>query len=212
MDPTIGLWDVVGVIIRGCVRSFCRSSVSSGEAYSLPWSASKVEVAACRAGDTLVVANQIAPRSLPDARAILEDRTTGDVKLSLGGSYPTSWRWSLNSNLTSSVRTGESMKGAKARGRLRGKQPKLHPRQEAPWVALHRAGNHSTAKLGDLFGVARATVYRAIERDARRAQGRTAARRSRHRSPVALRLGSRRQPARPLGPRDNLGLSERKRR
>jgi DNA invertase Pin-like site-specific DNA recombinase len=60
------------------------------------------------------------------------------------------------------------MKLAKAKGRLRGKQPKLNPRQEAHLVALHRAGEHSTAGLGDLFGVARSTVYRAIERDAAR--------------------------------------------
>ncbi len=69
------------------------------------------------------------------------------------------------------ARTREGMKVAKAKGRLRGKQPKLNPRQEAHMVALHRAGEHSTAELGDLFGVARSTVYRALERDA----GRTSA-------------------------------------
>ena len=56
------------------------------------------------------------------------------------------------------------MRVAKAKGRLRGRQPKLNPRQEAHLVALHRAGEHSTAELGDLFGVGRSTVYRAIER------------------------------------------------
>jgi DNA invertase Pin-like site-specific DNA recombinase len=58
------------------------------------------------------------------------------------------------------------MRIAKAKGRLRGKQPKLNPRQEAHLVALHRAGEHGTTELADLFGVARSTVYRAIERDA----------------------------------------------
>jgi DNA invertase Pin-like site-specific DNA recombinase len=62
------------------------------------------------------------------------------------------------------------MRVAKAKGRLRGKKPKLNPRQEAHLVALHRAGEHSTAELGDLFGVARSTVYRAIQRDQRRQQ------------------------------------------
>lgn len=66
------------------------------------------------------------------------------------------------------LRTREGMKVAKAKGRLRGKQPKLNPRQEAHLIALHRGGEHSTAKLGDLFGVARSTVYRAIARDQRR--------------------------------------------
>ena len=66
------------------------------------------------------------------------------------------------------LRTREGMRVAKAKGRLRGKQPKLNARQEAHLVALHRAGEHSTAELGDLFGVARSTVYRAIQREQRR--------------------------------------------
>jgi len=50
---------------------------------------------------------------------------------------------------------------------LRGRQPTLNARQEAHLVALHRAGEHSTAEL-DLLGVGRSTVYRATERDTRR--------------------------------------------
>ncbi len=73
------------------------------------------------------------------------------------------------------LRTREGMKVAKAKGRLRGKQPKLNPRQGAHLVALHRAGEHSTAELGDLFGVTRSTVYRAIKRDAQRLPARGAA-------------------------------------
>ncbi len=44
---------------------------------------------------------------------------------------------------------------------------KLDPRQEAHLVALHEAGDHSVLELGDLFGVTRSTVYRALERAAR---------------------------------------------
>jgi DNA-binding MarR family transcriptional regulator len=66
------------------------------------------------------------------------------------------------------------MRIAKAKGRLRGKQPKLNPRQEAHLVALHRAGEHSGAELGDLLAVARSTVYRAIQRDQRRRQTQSA--------------------------------------
>ncbi len=118
---------------------------------------------------------------LPDARAILEDLTKREVKLSLGGSVhdPTDPVGRLLFNVLAMVaefesdlirlRTREGMKVAKAKGRLRGKQPKLNPRQEAHLVALHRAGEHSTAELGDLVGVARSTVYRAIERDTRHA-------------------------------------------
>ncbi|HUR02349.1 MAG TPA: helix-turn-helix domain-containing protein [Nonomuraea sp.] len=37
-------------------------------------------------------------------------------------------------------------------------------KQEAHLVALHKAGEHTSAELAGLFGVARSTVYRAIER------------------------------------------------
>ena len=63
-----------------------------------------------------------------------------------------------------SMRTREGMRVAKAKGRLRGKKPKLTPRQEAHLVALHGAGEHTTSELAELFGVGRSTVYRAIER------------------------------------------------
>jgi DNA invertase Pin-like site-specific DNA recombinase len=62
------------------------------------------------------------------------------------------------------VRTREGMKVAKAKGRLRGKQPKLKPAQEAHLVELWRAGTHTSAELAELFSVARSTVYRAVQR------------------------------------------------
>jgi DNA invertase Pin-like site-specific DNA recombinase len=68
------------------------------------------------------------------------------------------------------LRTREGMRVAKAKGKLRGKQPQPNPRQEAHLVDLYRPGDHSTAELADLFGVARSTVYRALDRD--RARGR----------------------------------------
>ena len=144
-------------------------------------------LAACREGDTLVVSklDRLA-RSLPDARDIVDELTHRHVKLSLGGSLhdPNDPVGRLLFNVLAMVaefeadlirmRTREGMRVAKAKGRLRGKQPKLNPRQEAHVVALHRAGEHSTAELGDLFGVARSTVYRAIQRDQRRQQSLTA--------------------------------------
>jgi len=57
------------------------------------------------------------------------------------------------------------MKVAKAKGRLHGKQPKLNRRQEAHLVALLKGGEYSTATHADLFGVARSTVYRTVERE-----------------------------------------------
>ena len=62
------------------------------------------------------------------------------------------------------MRTREGMKLARARGRLRGQQPKLSATLEAHLVALDRAGSHTSSELAELFSVARSTVYRAIQR------------------------------------------------
>ncbi len=62
------------------------------------------------------------------------------------------------------MRTREGMKVAKTKGRLRGKKPKLNPNQEAHLAKLHAAGEHTSAELADLFGVARSTVYRTVKR------------------------------------------------
>jgi DNA invertase Pin-like site-specific DNA recombinase len=115
-------------------------------------------------------------RSLPDARAIADELTARQIRLSLGASVydPNVPVGRLLFNVLAMVaefesdlvrlRTREGMKVAKAKGRLRGKQPKLNPRQEAHLVGLLQAGEHSTAELADLFGVARSTVYRAQQR------------------------------------------------
>ena len=140
-------------------------------------------LAACRAGDTLVVTklDRLA-RSLPDARAIADELTERSVKLNLGGSVhdPTDPVGRLLFNVLAMVaefesdliriRTREGMKVAKAKGRLRGKQPKLSTKQEAHLVALYRAGEHTVSELEELFPVTRSTIYRAVAR----AGGRTA--------------------------------------
>jgi hypothetical protein len=63
------------------------------------------------------------------------------------------------------LRTREGMKVAKAKGHLRGKQPKLNPGQEANLVTMVNRGEYSTAEIADLFCVAGPTVYRAVERE-----------------------------------------------
>jgi DNA invertase Pin-like site-specific DNA recombinase len=137
-------------------------------------------LAACRAGDTLVVTklDRLA-RSLPDARNIVDELTARDIKLNLGGSVhdPTDPVGRLLFNVLAMVaefesdlirmRTREGMKIAKARGRLRGKQPKLSAKQEKHLVALHSAGEHTSTELAELFNVGRSTVYRAVERSQR---------------------------------------------
>jgi len=139
-------------------------------------------MAACRAGDILVVTklDRLA-RSLPDARDILAELTTRQVTLSLGGSVhdPTDPVGRLLFNVLAmvaefesdliKVRTREGMKVARAKGRLRGKKPKLSDRQEAHLVALHAAGGHTIGELEELFSVTRSTVYRALARARTRA-------------------------------------------
>jgi DNA invertase Pin-like site-specific DNA recombinase len=140
-------------------------------------------LAACREGDTLVVTklDRLA-RSLPDARAIATELTARHVRLNLGGSVydPTDPVGQLLFNVLAMVaefesdlirlRTREGMRVAKAKGRLRGKQPKLNHRQEAHLAELFNGGEFSPAELADLFGVARSTVYRAVERERERAR------------------------------------------
>jgi len=77
-------------------------------------------------------------RSLPDARAIADELTARQISLSLGGTVydPTDAVGKLLVNVLAMVaefesdlirlRTVEGMKVAKAKGRLRGKQPKLN--------------------------------------------------------------------------------------
>lgn len=134
-------------------------------------------LAACRTGDTLVVTklDRLA-RSLTDARDIVDELTGAGVKLSLAGSvhdpHDPIGRSLFNvlgmvaefeSDLAR-MRTRQGMAIAKAKGRLRGKQPKLKPTQQAHLVALWAARAHTSTELAELFGVTRSTVYRAIKR------------------------------------------------
>ena len=56
------------------------------------------------------------------------------------------------------------MKIAKAKERLRGKQPKLKPNQAKHLLELHDLGTYTQAELAELFGVGRSTIYRTLER------------------------------------------------
>ena len=56
------------------------------------------------------------------------------------------------------------MKVAKAKGRLRGKLPKLKVKQEDHLLELLDSGDYTKGKLTELFSISRSTVYRAIER------------------------------------------------
>ncbi len=128
--------------------------------------------------DTLVVTklDRLA-RSLPDARDIVDELTARHACVQIGASLhdPTDPVGRLLFNVLAMVaefegdliraRTREGMRIAKAKGHLKGKKPKLNPRQERHLVELHASGEYSTAELAE---VGRSTVYRAIERSAHR--------------------------------------------
>ena len=117
------------------------------------------------AGDTLVVTklDRLA-RSLPDARAFAEELTAPQVSLSLGGSVydPTDAVGRLLFNVLAMVaefesdlirlRTKEGMRVAKAKGRLRGKQPKLNRQQYPTILDTHRVSGQPQAHLRTLSG------------------------------------------------------------
>ena len=62
------------------------------------------------------------------------------------------------------LRTREGMVIARAKGRLRGKQPKLSIKQQKELRRMYDGGNHSISDLAELFSVSRPTVYRTLAR------------------------------------------------
>jgi DNA invertase Pin-like site-specific DNA recombinase len=134
-------------------------------------------LAAVRAGDTLVVPklDRLA-RSVPDARAIGDSLFARNVRLQLGAMVyaPADPLGKMFFNILATfaefevdllrLRTREGMAVARAKGKLRGRQPKLSAAQQAHLVKLHGSGEHSIAELAELFSVSRPTVYRVLER------------------------------------------------
>lgn len=65
------------------------------------------------------------------------------------------------------LRTREGMAIARAKGKLRGKQPKLSEKQqkEKELGRMHETGQYSISDLAELFSVSLPTVYRALLRN-----------------------------------------------
>jgi DNA invertase Pin-like site-specific DNA recombinase len=134
-------------------------------------------LAAVRAGDTLVVPklDRLA-RSVPDARAIADALQMRGVKLALGSSVhdPADPMGKMFFNILATfaefeadlirLRTREGMAIARAKGKLRGKQPKLSNRQQRELRRMHDTGDYSISELAELFRVSRPTVYRTLVR------------------------------------------------
>lgn len=135
-------------------------------------------LAAVRAGDVFVVPklDRLA-RSVPDARAIAEQLEKKGVKLALGASVydPTDPMGKMFFNILATfaefeadlirMRTREGMAIARAKGKLRGKQPKLSEKQQKELSRMHASGEYSISDLAELFSVSRPTVYRTLQRN-----------------------------------------------
>ena len=144
-------------------------------------------LAAVRVGDTLVVPklDRLA-RSVPDARAIGDDLAGRGVKLQIGASVydPTDPMGKLFFNILATfaefeadlikMRTREGMAIARAKGKLRGKKPKLSDRQQKELRRMYDSGDYSISDLAELFSVSRPTVYRTLHRQAGRADANSA--------------------------------------
>ena len=136
-------------------------------------------LAAVRAGDTLVVPklDRLA-RSVPDARTIADALQARGVKLALGANVhdPADPMGKMFFNILATfaefeadlirLRTREGMAIARAKGKLRGKQPKLSDRQQRELRRMRDTGDYSISELAELFRVSRPTVYRTLLRQA----------------------------------------------
>ena len=132
---------------------------------------------AVRAGDTLVVPklDRLA-RSVPDAREIGDSLVARNVRLQLGTMVydPTDPMGKMFFNILATfaefevdllrMRTREGMAIARAKGKLKGRAPKLSTTRQAHLLKLHTAGEHTIAELAELFEVSRPTVYRVLKR------------------------------------------------
>ena len=134
-------------------------------------------MAAVRAGDTLVVPklDRLA-RSVPDARDIADTLVQRGIKLAIGASVydPGDPMGKMFFNILATfaefeadlirMRTREGMAIARAKGKLRGKQPKLSDKQQRELRRMHDTGDYSISDLAELFSVSRPTVYRTLSR------------------------------------------------
>ena len=135
-------------------------------------------LAAVRAGDTLVVAklDRLA-RSVPDAREIARELELKKASLAIGAAVydPTDPMGKMFFNILATfaefesdlirTRTREGMAIARAKGKLRGKQPKLTQKQQEELCRMHATGEHSISDLAEIFAVSRPTVYRTLKRN-----------------------------------------------
>ena len=134
-------------------------------------------LAAVRTGDTLIVPklDRLA-RSVPDARAIADELTAKGVRLAIGHSVhdPADPMDKMFFDILAifaefeadliAMRTREGMAVARAKGRLKDKQPKLSTRQVREMRHKRDSGEYSISDLAGVFSVSRPAVYRTLAR------------------------------------------------
>lgn len=62
------------------------------------------------------------------------------------------------------MRTKEGMAVARAKGKLKGKKPKLSDRRQTELRRMYDTGDYSISDLAEVFDVSRPTVYRVLQR------------------------------------------------
>ena len=136
-------------------------------------------LAAVRGDDTLAAPKlERLARSVPDARHIADALVARGVTLALGTSRyaPADPMGKMFFNILATfaefeadlirLRTREGMAIARAKGKLRGKQPKLSEKQQRELRRMHSTGKYSISDLAELFSISRPTVYRTLARAA----------------------------------------------
>ena len=115
-------------------------------------------------------------RSAPDARQIADGLAARGVRLALGATVydPTDPMGKMFFNILATfaefesdlikMRTREGMKTVRAKGKLRGKKPKLSEKQHRELRRMYDTGDYSISDLADIFTVSRPTIYRTLRR------------------------------------------------
>jgi len=115
-------------------------------------------------------------RSVPDARDIARELERKGVTLALGPTVhdPSDPMGRMFFNMVATfaefeadlirMRTREGMAVARAKGKLRGKRPKLSEKQRKELWRMYDTGNYTISDLAELFSVSRPTVYRTLNR------------------------------------------------
>jgi hypothetical protein len=113
---------------------------------------------------------------VPDARDIVDELTSGGVRLNIGGSVhdPTDPIGRLLFTTLSMIaefeadlaraRTREGMAVAHTKGRVRGMQPKLSPKREPTWSSSIAAASTPSANSRNCSPSPLSTIYRAVAR------------------------------------------------